>query len=197
MAAVLILFDAAVVYDGATEVSKRVVSNPRAMLFVIGFSFLWVAWYPRKGAYPASAMWRMSIFGFLWNVFAMLSGARIVYPTEASLFFAAYDGLFEIGLLYAALSQIALVVCSSYLDPEEEEVEEKRERRPSLVGAESGDRARRTLSDEEGGGTAAVRLQLLADTVDKSMERGNFSGLDFSEAYRVVHSSLKTQELTN
>ena len=70
MAAVLILFDAAVMYDGAAEISMRLVSALRSYIFVIGFSVLWVAWNPKKGAYPASAMWRISILvlrGMLWE----------------------------------------------------------------------------------------------------------------------------------
>lgn len=183
MAAVLILFDAAVVYDGAVEVSKRLVSNPRSYVFVIGFSVLWVAWNPKKGAYPASGMWRMSVFGFLWNVMGILSGARLVYPKEASLAFAAYDGLFEIGLLYAGLSQIALVLFSHLLDPEEKHQEEGR---PSLAGPEgAATPLLRSLSDEESTRAAQVKLAIFADKVDESMDDGAF-GVDFSESYRKI-----------
>ncbi len=183
MAAVLILFDAAVMYDGAVEVSMRLVSNPRSYVFVIGISMLWVAWNPKRGAYPAWGMWNMTVFGFLWNVVGISSGARIVRPTEASLPFAAYDGLFEIGLLYAGLSQIALVCFSHLLEPEEKHLQE---RRPSLAGPEgAAGPLLRTLSDEEGNRAAAAKLVLLADELDEKMDGGGVPGLDFSEAYRV------------
>lgn len=184
MAAVLILFDAAVVYDGAVEVSERLVSAPRSYIFVIGISLLWVAWNPKKGAYPKAGMWRMSVFGFLWNVVGIMSGARLVYPKEASLAFAAYDGLFEVGLLYAGLSQIALVAFSHLLEPEEKHLQE---RRPSLAGPEgSAAPLLRSLSDEESSRAAAVKLLIAADRLDESMDKGDLSGLDFSESYRKI-----------
>lgn len=109
-AAIVILFDAAVVYEGAMFVSKRVVysTTSNAYIGTILISALWCFWRPKKGAYPADAMWLMTAFGFAWNAFAMMSGARVVTPQSYTLAFALYDALFEIGLLYAALSQIAL-----------------------------------------------------------------------------------------
>lgn len=109
-AAAIILFDAAVVYEGAMFVSKRVVysSTSKAYIGTLLVSAIWCFWRPKKGAYPADAMWLMTAFGFAWNAFAMMSGARVVTPESYTLAFALYDALFEIGLLYAALSQIAL-----------------------------------------------------------------------------------------
>lgn len=109
-AAVIILFDAGVVYEGAVFVSKRVVysTTSRAYIGTILVSALWCFWRPKKGAYPVDAMWLMTAFGFAWNAFAMISGARVVTPQPYTLAFALYDALFEIGLLYAALSQITL-----------------------------------------------------------------------------------------
>lgn len=123
LAASVIIFDAATVYEGASEVSRRLVTNPRAYVFTLLVSALWVFWRPRKGAYPAKGMWIMTAYGFLWNVVAMASGARVVKPAGASLLFAVYDALFEIGLLYAALSQVALYTFQSYLDDDKEEDE--------------------------------------------------------------------------
>lgn len=123
MAAGIIIFDAATVYEGASEVSRRLVTNPRAYIFTLLVSALWVFWRPSKGAYPAKGMWIMTAYGFLWNIVAMTSGARIVKPAGASLLFAVYDALFEIGLLYAALSQVALYTCQAYLVDEEPEAE--------------------------------------------------------------------------
>lgn len=191
MAAVLILFDAAVMYDGAAEISMRLVSALRSYVFVIGFSILWVAWNPKRGAYPASAMWRISVFGFAWNVVGILSGARIVNPPQASLALAAYDGLFEMGLLYAGLSQIALVCFSHLLEPEEKHLEE---RRPSLAGPEgAAGRILRSLSDEESSRTAAVKLAVLADELDEKFNKEGVPGLDFSDSCREHKPS---QELT-
>ena len=120
LAASIIIFDAATVHDGATEVSRRLVTNPRAYVFTILVSALWVFWRPKKGAYPAKAMWIMTAYGFLWNAVALVSGARVVKPAGASLLFAIYDALFEIGLLYAALSQVALYAFRSYLDEKDD-----------------------------------------------------------------------------
>ena len=73
--------------------SERLVSAPRSH---IRDRFLfWVAWNPKKGAYPKAGMWRMSVWVSV-NVVGIMSGARLVYPKEASLAFAAYDGLFEV-----------------------------------------------------------------------------------------------------
>lgn len=123
LAAGIIIFDAATVYEGASEVSRRLVTNPRAYIFTLLVSALWVFWRPNKGAYPAKGMWIMTAYGFLWNVVAMTSGARVVKPAGASLLFAVYDALFEIGLLYAALSQVALYTFQAYLDDDEAEIE--------------------------------------------------------------------------
>jgi hypothetical protein len=112
IASIVILFDAAVVYEGAEFVSKRVVYSPtsKAYLGTVIISFIWVVWRPIKGRYPVDAMWFMTAFGFAWNAFAITSGARVVSPASGSLLFAGYDALFEIALLYASLSQMALYV---------------------------------------------------------------------------------------
>ena len=122
-AAAIILFDAAVVYEGAMFVSKRVVisSTSNAYMGTLLISALWIFWRPTKGSYPAGAMWLMTAFGFTWNAFAMMSGARVVTPSNYTLAFALYDALFEIGLLYAALSQITLYLVEVVLGYDEEE----------------------------------------------------------------------------
>ncbi len=187
-AAVIILFDAGTVYAGASEVSRRLVTNPRAYMCTIAISALWCAWRPHKGAYPAKAMWIMTAFGFAWNAVAMISGARVVHPANASLGFALYDALFEIGLLYAALSQIALVACSAWLTEEDEKEQpisvEKAE--VSVAGpmhgssSSSGGRGGRSYSLEEKGGGEGFQVPSFSTQELRNFAE-SYHGLDSSE----------------
>lgn len=107
----ILLFDAALLPDGAELLSSRDVLASFGLVVTLSLSTLYL-WRVNRctNLLPTKIAWRMCATGWMWNAVAILSRSRQVIPSRYTMAFALYDSVFEIAFLYAGLTELVLML---------------------------------------------------------------------------------------